>query len=65
MTKAPTPTEKSKKQSDNTKTPPKYDYTTAADRIKTVTWVNDSLPTGVVKPVYGIPTFQFTLKVTC
>ena len=27
MTKAPTPTEKSKKQSDNTKTPPKLRFT--------------------------------------
>ena len=44
MTKAPTPTEKSKKQGDNTKTPPKnVDYTTIADRLRTATklvWSN-------------------------
>ena len=50
MTKAPTPTEKSK----STKN---FDYTTIADRLWTVNWGNDSHPTGVVKPVYGIPTF--------
>ena len=55
MTKAPTPTEKSKKQRDNT--PKKnatknFDYTTIADRLRTVSWKNNSHPTGVVKPVY-------------
>ena len=29
-----------------------FDYTTIADRLKTVSWSN-SHPTGVVKPVYG------------
>ena len=43
MTQAPTPTEKSKKQRDNTKTPPKnFDYTTITDRLSTVSWGNDS-----------------------
>ena len=61
MTKAPTPTEKSKKQRDNTKTQPKiFDYTTIADPLRTVSWGNDSHPTGVVKPVYGISTFPLT-----
>ena len=56
--KSLTPTEQSKKQGDNTKTPPKnVDYTTIADRLRTVSWGNDSHQTGVVKPVYGIPTF--------
>ena len=32
------------------------DYTTTADRLRTVSWGNDSHLTGVVKPVYGIPT---------
>ena len=36
------------------------DYTTIADRFRTVSWGNDSHPTGVVKPVYGIPTFPLT-----
>ena len=64
MTKAPTPTEKSKKQRDNTKTPPKTSiYTTIADRLRTVSWGNDSHPTGVVKPVNGIPTLPLTTTV--
>ena len=63
MTKAPTPTEKSKKRRDNTKTATKnFDYTTIADRLRTVSWGNDSHPTGVVKPVYGIQTFPLTAK---
>ena len=42
---------------DNAKRPRKnFDYTTIADRLKTVSWGNDSHPTCVVKPVYGIPT---------
>ena len=63
MTNAPTPPKKSKKQRDNTKNATKYfDYTTIADRLRTVSWDNDSHPTGVVKPVYGIPTFPLTAK---
>ena len=63
MTEAPTPTEKSKKQRDNTKNATKnFDYTTIADRLRTVSWGNDSHPAGVVKPVYGIPTFPLTAK---
>ena len=54
MTEALTPTEKSKKQRDNTKNATKnFDYTTIADRLRTVSWGNDSHPAGVVKPVYG------------
>ena len=34
-----------------------FDYTTILDRLRTVSWSNNSYPTGVVKPVYGIPTF--------
>ena len=44
MTKAPTPTEKSKKQRDNTKTPPK---TSITQRLRTVSWGNDSHSTGI------------------
>ena len=33
-----------------------------ADRLGTVSLSNDNHPTGVVKPVYGIPTFQLTIK---
>ena len=63
MTQAPTPTEKSKKQCENTKTPPKTSITqrlrTDLGRSVGITIVN---PTGVVEPVYGIPTFPLTAK---
>ena len=55
MTEAPTPTEQSKKQSDNTNTPPKISITA-------VSWSDNSHPTGVVKPVYRIPIFPLTAK---
>ena len=49
MTKAPTPTEMSKGQSDNTNNATKkFDYTAVADRLRTVNWSNYSHPTGVV-----------------
>ena len=49
MTKATTPTEKSEKQRDNTKNATNnFDYTTIADRLRTVSWSNDSHRTGVV-----------------
>ena len=63
MTKAPTATEKSEKQCDNTKTPPKnVDYTTIADQLRMVSWGNGSHPTGVIKSVYRIPTFPLTTE---
>ena len=34
------------------------DYTTIADRLRTVSWSSNSHPTGVVKPVYERATFQ-------
>ena len=40
MTKAPTPTEMWKGQSDNTNNATKkFDYTAVADRLRTVSWV--------------------------
>ena len=39
-----------------------FDNTTIAGRLSTVSWDNDSHQTGVVKPVYGIPTFPLTTK---
>ena len=61
--KAPTPTEKSKKQLDYTKNATKnFDYITIVDRLRTGSWGNDSHPTGVVKPVNGIPTFPLSVK---
>ena len=53
MTKAPKTTEKSKKQRDNIKRNQNFDYTTIEDRLRTVSWGNDSHPTGVVKSVTG------------
>ena len=40
-----------------------FDYSTIANRLRTVSWGNDSHPTGVVKPVNGIPTFPLTANV--
>ena len=40
-----------------------FEYTTIADRLKTVSFGNDSHPTGVVKPVNGIPSIQLTATV--
>ena len=49
MTKANTPTEMSKGQSDNiNNATKKFDYTAVADRLRTVSWSNYSQPTGVV-----------------
>ena len=54
MTKAPTPTEMSKGQSDNTNNATKkIDYTAVADRLRTVSWSNYGHPTGVVNLVHG------------
>ena len=60
ITKAPTPTEKFKKQRDNKKATKNFDYTTIADRFRTVMWSNSSHSTGVVKPVYERSTFHLT-----
>ena len=37
-----------------------FDYTTIADRHRTVSWSNSSHPTGVVKPVNERSTFPLT-----
>ena len=54
MTKAPTPTEKSKGATllykDVTKN---LDYTAIADRLRTVSWSNYGHPTGVVNRITG------------
>ena len=62
MTKYLTPTENSKQQSENTKTPPKVDYTTIADRHRTFSWRNDSHTTGMIEPLYGISTLPLAAK---
>ena len=62
MTKPPIPTENSKTKGQHTQRPPKTSITqrlrTDLGRSVGVT----SNPTGVVKPVYGIPTFPLTAK---
>ena len=40
----------------------KYRFTTIADRLRTVSWSNDSKTTGVDILVYGISTFILTAK---
>ena len=42
--------------------PPKLRLHTIADRLGTVSLSNDTNQTGVVKPVYGIPTFPLIAK---
>ena len=45
---------KIKKTIEHTKTPRKnLDFTKIADRFKTFSWSNNSLPSDVLKPVYG------------
>ena len=56
MTKAPTPTEMSKGQSDNTNNATKkFEQTAVADRLRTVSRSNYSHPTGVVNRFTGPP----------
>ena len=50
-------------QRDNTKTATKiFEYTTIADRLRTVSWSDISDPTGVVKSVYERSIFPLTPK---
>ena len=68
MTKALTSIEKSKKQRDNTKqnktknATENFDNTMIVDWLRSVNWSDDSHPTDVVKPDYGIPTFPLIAK---
>ena len=60
MTKAPTPAELSKGQSDKTNNATKkFDYTAIADRRRTVSWSNYGYLTGVVNrfagPAFPLP----------
>ena len=40
-----------------------FDYTAIADRLMAASWSGYCHPTGVVKPVHGILTFQLTTTV--
>ena len=55
---APTPPENPKNNVTTQKRHQNFDYTTIVDRHRTVSWDNDSHPTGVVKSVYGIQSFH-------
>ena len=46
----------------NKNTKKNFDYTTIADRLRTVSWSNTSHQTGLVKPVYGYSNFPLTTK---
>ena len=59
--KSPHTHRKTQKQGDNTKNATKIvDYTTIADRLRTVSWSNNRHPTDVVKPVYERSTLPLT-----
>ena len=51
MTETPIKTEKSTTNWQHKNATQKFDYTTIADRLKTVSCSSNSYPTGVVKPV--------------
>ena len=56
------PTENSKTNGHHKNTTKNFDNTTIADRLRTVSWSNNSHPTGVVKSVYGYQIFPLTAK---
>ena len=51
------PAENSKTNGQHKNAIKNFNNTTIADRLRRVSWSNNSHPTGVVKPVYGYPTF--------
>ena len=59
MTKPPIPSENSNTKEQHTNATKNFDYTTIADRRSVG---ETSHPTGVVKLVYGYPTFPLTAK---
>ena len=63
MTKAPTQTEMSKGQSDNTNNATKkFDKTAVADRLRTVSRSNNSHPTGMVNRFTGPQSINFNTE---
>ena len=50
MNKTPIPTENLKTNKQHKNANENFDYTTIADRLRTVSWSNNSHTTGVVKP---------------
>ena len=63
MTKSPTPTKTFKKTKLQHKDATKmFHYTAIADRLRTVSYSNDSHTTGVVTKVYRIQTFPLSTR---
>ena len=59
--KSPYTNRKTQKKRDNTQNANKnVDYTTITDRLRMVSWGNDSHPTVLVKLVNGIPILPLT-----
>ena len=57
MKKAPSQKKNPKSNVTTQKLHQNFDYTTAVDRLRTVSCSNNSHQNGVVKPVNGYPTF--------
>ena len=53
MTKNPMPTENSKTKGHAKNATKNFDYTTIADRLRTVSWSNNSHPTGILNRFTG------------
>ena len=62
MTKVPIQTENKKAKRQQKSHQNNSNYTTTAERLRTVSWTNYSYQTGVVKLVCGHPTFPLTAK---
>ena len=62
MTKTRISTENSKTNGQHKNATKNFDNTTIANQLRTVSWNDNSHPTGVVKPVEGYPTFPLTAK---
>ena len=60
MTKAPTYRKIQKATWQHNNATKNFDYTTLADRLRTVSWRYSSHSTGVVKPVYERSSFQLS-----
>ena len=53
MTKTLIPIENLKTNGQHKNATKNFDYTTIADKLRTISWSNKNDPTGVAKPVYG------------
>ena len=62
MTKVPIQAENTEKNWHNKNTIENFDNTAIADRLRTVSWSNNSRSDSEVKPVYAYPTFPLPAK---